>query len=195
MASARWLDTTTNANTFAKLQNYTILIDGYEYTAIESGRVYNFETTSPSQIVQEGFDYPAHSVVQPMTIDYSIVVSKYDKTELMRLLELRESQKVFSLINPVHNIDNCVVTQIGIKDDHIDTLTLSITFQEINSSIVTKPDTDSEFQMFGSLSLGCSSNTPEESTILKVDEKGVVEYSKAVLQLKEDIENNMGQML
>ena len=83
--SIKWLQTTTTNESLSYLQKFQIIIDGYEYTAVQDRR-YSFETTSPSRIIQSGFDYSGHSVVQPATVSYTIIVSKYDRAELNRLL-------------------------------------------------------------------------------------------------------------
>lgn len=174
--SIKWLQTTTTNESLSYLQKFQIIIDGYEYTAVQDRR-YSFETTSPSRIIQSGFDYSGHSVVQPATVSYTIIVSKYDRAELNRLLELQSSRKPFKLVNPVYVIQSCILTSISITDESIDVLKLGVSFQELNGSISeTYTDTsDLGFQMFSDRNLGSRASQPDESTTFNVDKSNTVE--------------------
>ena len=104
--------------------------DDYLYSV--GGRI-KFGETAEEAIVREVYEETGSKLEIDRLgfIHENFFYGDYGKANDKLIYEISYFLKVFSLINPVHNIDNCVVTQIGIKDDHIDTLTLSITFQEI----------------------------------------------------------------
>ena len=77
------LDTDISIRDYLRNSKYRVTIDGYEYTAI-TDKAYDFKTTSPSRVVQRGFEYTKFSIVQPCAITYSIVVSKIDTSEYER---------------------------------------------------------------------------------------------------------------
>lgn len=142
------LDTDISIRDYLRNSKYRVTIDGHEYTAI-TDKAYDFKTTSPSRIVQRGFEYTKFSIVQPCIITYSIVVSKIDTTEYERLKDLATSRRRFRLSNSVYTIENCVIASISIQDDSFDTLTLEVTIQEINTSLMfAAEDASTIFQMF-----------------------------------------------
>lgn len=155
------LDTNVSLRDYFANGKYRITIDGYEYTAITE-RTYDFQTTSPSRIVQRGFDYTKYSIVQPCVITYTIVVSKLNTTEYDRLLKLSVSMQRFKVTNSVYSVDNCILRSIVVADENFDALILDVTIQEINTSLMfAAEDSSTIFQMFSDINMdGCAVEAP-----------------------------------
>ena len=163
------LDTDISIRDYLRNSKYRVTIDGHEYTAI-TDKAYDFKTTSPSRIVQRGFEYTKFSIVQPCAITYSIVVSKIDTTEYGRLKDLAVSRRRFRLSNSVYTIENCVIASISIQDDSFDTLTLEVSIQEINTSLMfAAEDAATIFQMFPNIITDGSATEATENKPLQLE--------------------------
>ena len=163
------LDTDISIRDYLRNSKYRVTIDGHEYIAI-TDKAYDFKTTSPSRIVQRGFEYTKFSIVQPCIITYSIVVSKIDTTEYERLKDLAVSRRRFRLSNSVYTIENCVISSISIQDDSFDTLTLEVSIQEINTSLMfAAEDAATIFQMFPNIITDGSATEATENKPLQLE--------------------------
>ena len=143
-----------------------VSINNVIYTAV-TDRDYSLSATVPTQIAENGFEYSDHAIIQPMSFDFTIIVSKIDLTEYNTLRDLFLNKTIFAVESLPFTRTQCIIKDFRVSDDMFDSLTLKISVAEILFSyLYTISSTDTRLQLFDSTT---TTNTASANAAISTD--------------------------